>query len=202
MHFDHLENVAQTRHPIPVFPEWNLLVAGLTRGGTQFTSHVLRRLGVSTGHEAVFGTDGPRELVPFFRKQHITVEVSGLAAPFCDLVHVPVVHLLRHPVRCIQSNIAFFRLYDKWERLCQVYLDWHRMIEKVAVHTVHLERFRAECGELIRLASPNPEPSRSAVDMAIEVADHGARKYTPAPYGWDDLPKELQEYARTHGYGP
>ena len=201
MHFITLERLASSQ-VIPEHPTLRFLVAGMTRGGTQYVANFLRRVGVPAGHESVFGVDGVRELVPFYKKQQIEAEVSGLIAPgYLSRINWPLVHLMRHPVECIRSNMAFFHFTD-WDTLCRVYLDWHRAIQAAALFTIHLERFAETVDELVRLAAPNPTPSRSAVEQAMQFVDRGARKYTPHPNGWEQLSPELQEYARSHGYGP
>lgn len=184
-----------------------LVVAGLTRGGTQYTAWVLRKLGVVAGHEAVFGGSGPRATVMEWKQRPITVEVSGLAAPWVDNIvrdGVPVVHLIRHPVKCVNSNLNFFSHGLghglSWDVVCKTYLDWHQAIEKVAQFTIHLERFAESIRALLGLARPNPYPSQSAIDEALKFADRGAKCWQTNHGGWQQLPKELQEYAASHGY--
>lgn len=128
------------------------LITGTGRCGTGYVSNVLASAGVPCGHEAIFSHDG-LEAAQRALAEHpeLAAESSWLAAPFLPnpiLNGVTVIHLVRHPVKTIESIVSvgmlhagpygeFIRCYlpeiarwrDDANAAAHFYIKWNRMIE-------------------------------------------------------------------------
>lgn len=185
------------------FPKPKMLVSGLTRGGTLYCANFLNLIGVRASHESIWGTGGVQH--PDREHGRIpTCEVSGLSALWAPLVYtagIPIVHLVRHPVHCCASNVEFWARDKRpvtWAEVTEVYLQWHRILDKYAQLTIHLERWEDEWYQLLLplgLAKPDPEDLKRAM-LAYRGTSSKSTKYT-----WDDLPRPLQKWSEEHGYG-
>jgi hypothetical protein len=187
----------QKRFPLP-----KLLISGLTRGGTLFVANFFGNLGVFAAHEGIFRTGG----ICYPDRDHKripTIEVSGLSALWVELAHgkgVPIVQLVRHPVHCCASNVAFWERDKRpvsWKEITKVYLQYHTIIEKYAKAVVHLERWAAEWPQIMDLLGlPMPPPEK------VEKAMKSFRGSSTASdrYKWADLPTDLQKWGEKHGY--
>lgn len=185
-------------------PEYvKVLVAGLPRSGTYFLTELLRRHGVPTGHECIFALRSVRD-PPTYRHAYgddPVIEVSGFAVPWledCRRAGLKVVQYLRHPVPCCTSNVNYFSEQHKqvtWEETCATFLAWHQVLERVADHTVYLERLPEGVEKIFQLAGREVQISPS-----ILAASPRGTSTPGGPWTWADLPPELQEFARRHGY--
>jgi hypothetical protein len=126
-----------------------VLITGLPRSGTFFTTDLLSQfLPKQVGHEAIFALQTVQDppTYPWHLKDHkLVIEVSGLSAPWvrdCKDAGIKIVQLLRHPVRCISSNLNYFDITRNnltWDETAEAYLKWHKQIEEVADLTIYLE---------------------------------------------------------------
>jgi hypothetical protein len=73
------------------------------------------------------------------------------------------------------------------------------MIEEAANFDVHLETIGHDIVRFVALMSgktPTPQAVQAELNKNIRGSSRASTRW-----GWDDLPKELQEYAERHGYG-
>jgi hypothetical protein len=170
-----------------------VLVTGCARSGTGYLAALLSELGLACGHERVFepatlrglkpGSPAPAPSWP----DSVCAESSWLAAPF--LASLPkgtaVVHLVRHPLAVMRSNlrIGFFATPSEYlehacahvtglrqrapiERAARYWTAWNELIEREAKRAglqllrVRLERLhergvRELCGALELGTSPS-----------------------------------------------
>lgn len=159
-----------------------VLVTGCARSGTGYLAALLSELGLPCGHERVFEPrtlHRPVAVAPAWPAS-VRAESSWLAAPY--LARLPagttVVHLVRHPLAVMRSNlrIGFFTspseyldhacahvpgLFDGQpiERAARYWIGWNTLIERqarlagVPLLRVRLERLdergvRELCGDL------------------------------------------------------
>jgi hypothetical protein len=182
------------------------LVAGLCRGGTNFVHTFFQELGRKAFHESIFATTGPRQ-DPHRWEGHSApeIEVSGICAPYAYQVSardIPVIHLLRDPVPCINSNLNYFPKVgaEGWEKMAGIYLHWHEWIAASSVAVVRLEHFFDDILPVLRLLHLSlDEPTiRSAFSRSRNVG-----RSTPGTLvTWDMLPHALKTFAKGYGYGP
>jgi hypothetical protein len=88
-----------------------VLVTGCARSGTGYLAALLSELGLECGHERVFAPRTVRGSTPTWPAD-VRAESSWLAAPFLSKLPqgTAVVHLVRHPLAVMRSNmrIGFF----------------------------------------------------------------------------------------------
>ena len=127
-----------------------IVVTGTGRCGTLFFSRLLSGVGVKCGHEQVF-SQNPLTLRDSSKWD---ADSSLFAAPFAGKLEskgIKVVHLVRHPVRCIESflRMGYFdgenwssSLIGWWQKHCPFpfdqdnedsmavayWIDWNEMI--------------------------------------------------------------------------
>lgn len=79
------------------------LIAGCGRSGTKYTAMLLRSLGISCGHERIFGFSGVR---PW--PANVDGDVSSLAPPFLHLrpKGALLFHIVRDPLKVVRSILA------------------------------------------------------------------------------------------------
>lgn len=188
-------------------PSLRVLISGLPRSGTFFLQEVLNQyLPNQVGHEAIFGFSKLHDPPDYgFRDPHhppIRVEISGMSAPWVpDLkaAGIKIVQLLRHPVRCISSNLNYFDMCRHpitWDDTCETYLNWHRRIETHADITIYLEHLPMGLAMILDWLNIHS-------DIDYHEAMNKARRGTSTPLlrgTWADLPSDLQTYAENHGY--
>jgi len=88
----------------------DICVTGTGRCGTGYVSRLLSSVGLTCGHEAVFGLGGlHRARINLWNKPHLLADSSWLAAPFLNsamLQNAVIVHLVRHPRLFIESAVG------------------------------------------------------------------------------------------------
>jgi hypothetical protein len=132
-----------------------VLVTGCARSGTGYLAALLTEVGLACGHELVFEPRTVRRSTSEAPDwpQPVRAESSWLAAPY--LARLPkgtaVVHLVRHPLAVMRSNlrIGFFsapseylehacahlpglRQGDLIERAARYWVGWNELIEREA----------------------------------------------------------------------
>jgi len=114
-----------------------------------------------------------------------------------------VVHLLRDPVKCVNSNVNFFKAKGpeqevNWKQACEYYLRWHQMIEDVEDTRIYLERLPEGLSPILELFGGRPAEK---VMEALGTAKRTQRSTaSPVNGTWETLTPELQSYALSHGY--
>jgi len=121
------------------------IITGTGRCGTCFISKVFNSLGISCGHESIFGPVGKEEVVNRLsgKSEPVISEVfqlikddikpnlkllqadsSYMAAPYLDLVpDVKIIHLVRHPLKVISSFVFDFKYFQD-ESDADEYKEW------------------------------------------------------------------------------
>lgn len=177
-----------------------MLVSGMPRGGTTFIANLLNQI-IPTGHESIFGNghinDPPLGCSP-------SVEVSGFSAPWTPLLRdrgVKIVQLVRNPLKCCTSCYNYFKAGQQhltWEEVCNTYLTFHGILEGTRDVVIHLERWAESMPEILALLrEKDPEVSRG---WKPKPGIHSPSSWAEPRRKWSDMPKELQEYGRKHGY--
>jgi len=197
------------KNPVPELllpPSLKLLVAGLCRGGTNFVHQFFKETGQAAYHESVFATTGPRQDMPRWTgNSKPVIEVSGISAPYAYAVaarDIPVIHLLRDPCACINSNLNYFPKVGEegWEKMADIYLRWHELIARSSVAVVRLEHFFDDILPVLRLLHLSiDEPT---IRGAFTRARHVGRSTPGNLVTWDMLPHDLKTFAKGYGYGP
>jgi hypothetical protein len=73
------------------------------------------------------------------------------------------------------------------------------MIEEATTFDIHLENIGSDIVRFVAFATGKiltPEAVQAEMSKNIRGSSRASTRW-----GWDDLPKELQEYAERHGYG-
>jgi hypothetical protein len=191
----------------PTMRPQRVLVTGCARSGTGYLAALLGELGVACGHERVYEPRtvlraGAGNAAPSW-PDTVRAESSWLAAPY--LASLPadtaVVHLVRHPLAVMRSNlrIGFFASPSEYldhacayvpgllegqpiERAARYWTGWNALIEREArragiqLLVVRLERLderglRELCGDLELGLSP----ARARAALARVPADTNTR---------------------------
>lgn len=91
------------------FTRWRksrrFVITGWGRSGTGYIADLLRRIGVTVGHEWVYGPEGP----PQWNARW--ADSSWMAVPFLDGFDGPIIHLIRDPYKVAESLIGI-RMFD------------------------------------------------------------------------------------------
>jgi hypothetical protein len=105
----------------PVHSTFEYLIGGSPCGGTTFMSILLTKLGFPCSHEAVYAADGKlwmnpqggfwsNGLHPVKQSDSIKADSSYTVGEWMDLEevkHLPVIALVRHPIKTLNSLIAY-----------------------------------------------------------------------------------------------
>lgn len=208
---------------VPDDPLPRILVAGCGRSGTGFLAEVMRRAGVESGHERVFGP-----ATATARWRHTRFEASWLCMPWIATLPdwVELVHLVRHPIHNAASWLGVGMFDDDpdpghapyrraLERFAPGVLERPTPLERWAAHwvvwtehlLVHAEhRWRIEDLD----ASGGDQLAKLAESTGICAAADVRAAYALVPRDWNRrgraavTPAELQSLdgdllARVHG---
>lgn len=148
------------------------IITGCPRSGTLYSARLLTLLGINCGHEAYFdyrGLQGYKDrlnkilsirnsIISKSQEQwvdtnHLQADSSYAAAPFLnELKDIPVLHIIRNPLKVITSLIKDFKYFknintkNQWEvfiysylpelkeiktpieRGCQFWMKWNQMV--------------------------------------------------------------------------
>jgi len=188
------------------------------RGGSTFTSHVLCRLGVVTGHELLVGRtsllgdrlDDPVKYPHNFRWENLShgtleADVGGanwLQIPLFQATGIPLVHLIRHPIKTANSLLAYG--FPSIRTKSQAIREWYR-VHKASrtagpVATIKLENVvegLMDMADKLGLLW-----DRDRVQYWVDKTHHNPGLRSTFDVRWSHMPSEAQDLARAYGYEP
>lgn len=167
----------------------DFVIIGLPGGATTFTSNLLTKCNLNTGHEAVFNQGGE------IRWQEIWAsglkgECSGFAYPFRNLLPDVVFYtIIRDPLLVVNSLVQIHKHtpLQAFQAVTQVYSNKANI-------------FRVEnIVDLVQILTKWPRQSIISKMALMEKKDRNVRQ-TPIKITEDDLPRAVKELRDFWGY--
>jgi hypothetical protein len=191
------------------------IITGWGRSGTGYIADVLRRLGVTCGHEWVFKPDGPEW-------EHRWGDASWLAAPHLEHFEGPIIHLVRHPYKVAESLIGigmferespyldYVRRHaphvleadDPTERTIAYMEYWADLIDRSATHRFKVETLSAEEVMLLLklVGRPRQPTSRETQHVLEQIPTNVNTRNRTHPVNLDRIADRLDVLCERYDY--
>ncbi len=125
--------------------ELKYIVTGTGRCGTVYMAKLLSSIGIPCTHEGIFQQDGlvaaqkrmqePLEVSKIAKMtrewltdEEVVAESSYMAAPFLDQLDATIIHVVRHPMKVINSFVAGLEYFNDWCLEKPDFAEYHRFI--------------------------------------------------------------------------
>jgi hypothetical protein len=233
----------------PRMKQLQVIVTGTGRSGTVYFANLLTRVGIPCGHESLFTPWGLDEAIARLEGRHgvdvsaisrescgewcpnpqeVVADSSYMAAPWLDqdlLKEVPVIHVVRHPLKVINSFVVGLNYFKDWvpadvwhhfmythipelrldytplERAALYYVRWNQMIERKASNRPYLfcqlEHITEKLFDFLGVTCPD--------DSVLGARNVNSRMVGKSRHRFEEIPEgpirdELEMLAERYGY--